>query len=647
MSQPPFDPLFFNGRSLAVKHLFVLAALGFALLFPVTTFGQPPRPFVVEDPPRSPGEQQKLFHLPDGFRIELVASEPEIINPINLNFDAAGRLLVSQSVEYPIPDDVEGPGRDTILRIVDADKDGVPDRVTTLEDDLHIPIGVTPVPGGVLGFSIPRMYFFPDRYGDDAGDGRSVWFSGFGFDDTHGLISSLTWWIDGWVYGCHGFVNTSTVAGGDGAEITMVSGNTYRLRPDGSHIEHFAHGQVNPFGLTIDRWGNVFTSDCHTRPATMLLRGAHYPRSPGDGLGHGPELMTHSHGSTGIAGIVSYEADQFPAEYRGSLLIGNPITGAVNQDRLNRHGSTFTAIEQPDFLVCDDFWFRPVDLQLGPDGALYIADMYNCIIGHYEVPLTHEKRDRSHGRIWRVSYVGDDGESNSSKSSTPGDLTTQSTDELIDHLTDANIVVRTHATHQLVERIGAAAVAPVRALLTGDSSETQRAHGIWVLSRLGELTDGNWQPLMNDPAALVRLHATKALAELPGWVASHRDAIEARLADDDAFVRRAAVDALGRHPDASSIEPVLRLLTVTDAADANLVHTARMAVRDMVQAGEAYRELEERYASDADSLKLLAGIVVGIPQPAAAAFPASAVRARGVRSRSNSGHPAAYRSVFR
>ncbi|MCA9157400.1 MAG: hypothetical protein KDA72_03685, partial [Planctomycetales bacterium] len=404
----------------------ILSIALFAVLasFSSLASAQQPRPFIVEAPPQTPDEQLKQFHLPPGFKIELIAAEPEIINPINLNFDAAGRLLVSQSIEYPIPDDVTQPGRDTIRRIADTNNDGIPDAVSTFAEGLHIPIGVTPVPGGVLGFSIPQLSFYGDTNSDGTADVQSVRFGKFGFDDTHGMVSSLTHWIDGWVYGCHGFVNTSEVAGTDGEEISMISGNTYRLRPDGSRIERYAHGQVNPFGLAIDPQGNVFTSDCHTRPATMLLRGAHYPRSADDGLGFGPELMTHSHGSTGIAGIVSYWANQFPESYQGSLFIGNPITGCVNQDKLETYGSTFKAIEQPDFLTCDDFWFRPVDLQLGPDGALYIADMYNCIIGHYEVALTHKMRDRSHGRIWRVSYV-DESDSIAATAEEPAyDLTT-------------------------------------------------------------------------------------------------------------------------------------------------------------------------------------------------------------------------------
>ena len=150
------------------------------------------------------------------------------------------------------------------------------------------------------------------------------------------MTDNFTWGFDGWVYACHGFSNTSEVKGADGKPITMQSGNTYRMRPDGSHVEYFTHGQVNPFGLAFDPLGNVYSCDCHSRPLYQLLRGAWYPSfgKPDDGLGFGPQMVTHDHGSTAIAGIVYYAADQFPAAFRDNLFIGNVVTNRINRDRL-------------------------------------------------------------------------------------------------------------------------------------------------------------------------------------------------------------------------------------------------------------------------------------------------------------------------
>src|SRR5207253_3095694 len=217
------------------------------------------------------------------------------------------------------------------------------------------------------------------------------------------------------IHACHGFANQSRVKGRDGLTLSLQSGNTCRMRPDGSRVEWYTHGQVNPFGLTIDPLGNVYSADCHSEPIYQLLRGGYYPSfgTPNDSLSFAPSNIFHGHGSTEISGIVYYEDDLWPEEYRDNIFTGNVMTSRVNRDALTFTGSTPLANERPDFVVADDPWFRPVNLQLGPDGALYMADFYNRIIGHYEVPLTHPGRDRERGRIWRIVYRADAGQASS------------------------------------------------------------------------------------------------------------------------------------------------------------------------------------------------------------------------------------------
>src|SRR5262249_27640087 len=160
-----------------------------------------------------------------------------------------------------------------------------------------------------------------------------------------------------------------------------------------------------------------------------------------------------------IAGIVFYEADQFPPEYRNTVFIGNPITYRVNHDRMEPHGASYKGIEQPDFLVCDDPWFRPVEVKLGADGALYVADFYNCIIGHYEVPLNHPKRDRTRGRIWKIYYAGT--AAAPAKLDKIPDVTKLDFDSLWSELASTNLTRRTFATNEMVDRLGAPAAAQV------------------------------------------------------------------------------------------------------------------------------------------------------------------------------------------
>lgn len=580
---------------------------------------------VASTEPLTAEEQKAKFHLPPGFEIQLVAAEPEIRKPINLAFDSRGRLYATESVEYPFPAKEGAPHRDVIKIFDQLGADGRAGSITTFAEELNIPIGVLPIKGGVLAYSIPNISFFPDANGDDRADERRPYYGTFGFVDTHGMGSSFRRWIDGWIYGCHGFANNSEIAGADGKPVVMHSGNTYRLREDGSHIEYVTHGQVNPFGLAFDPLGNLYSSDCHTLPVYMLLRGAWYPSfgKPHDGLGFGPEMIGHLHNSTGIAGVVYYAADHFPAEYRDTILIGNPVTGRVNHDKLEQHGSTYKAVELPDFISCDDPWFRPVDLQQGPDGALYIADFYNRIIGHYEVPITHPGRDRERGRIWRVVYKGENGDAPALRAM-PNLKQIATSEPLVALLADENLTVRTLATNELADRWSELAPADlVLKTVVESKNAPQRAHAMWLLERHGLLDDALIERLAADEDRLVRVHLVRALAERPEWTASPLDIralVVANLNDGDPFVRRVAADALGRHPRADQLTPLLSLWRATPGDDTHLVHVVRMALRDHLLAEGIYAEGEKLAAANPDDDAKLADVSLGVHDERSAAF---------------------------
>ncbi|HEY4310309.1 MAG TPA: HEAT repeat domain-containing protein [Pirellulales bacterium] len=583
----------------------------------------------------SAAEQQKKFHLPPGFSIQLVAAEPEIRKPMNLNFDVHGRLYATQSEEYPFPAQGDAPRRDVVKRFDDIGPDGRPARISTVVSGLNIPIGILPREDALIYYAIPEIYRAADPKQDDHYQPGQPLYSSFGFRDTHGMANSFTRWVDGWVYACHGFNNDSDVKGADGNAVKMNSGNTYRFRPDGSHIEQFTHGQVNPFGLAMDPLGNLYSSDCHTKPIYMLLRGAWYPSfgKPHDGLGYGPEMIEHFHGSTGIAGVVYYAADQFPAEYRETVFIGNPVTGRVNHDRFEPHGSTYKAIEQPDFISCDDPWFRPVDIKMGPDGALYIADFYNCIIGHYEVPLTHPRRDRSLGRIWRVVYTGTEQAPAPSPRRMP-DLARLRAAWLVDLLDDPNLTVRVLASERLTtvlgsgESVAASHIDLLKGALssqaTDDAATTRKTHALWLVERslTGGLPRDTVDRLANDPARMVRVHLVKALAERAEWNGSSDvyGLVRGKLHDADPFVRRAAADALARHPQVENVEPLLNLWAETPADDTHMVHVVRMAVRDQLLKPGTYGALAALAGAKPDFAARLADVSLGVRNAESSAY---------------------------
>jgi putative heme-binding domain-containing protein len=565
--------------------------------------------------PLTPAEERLKFHLPPGFEVQLVASEPEIGKPMNMAFDAQGRIWITQSREYPFAAPLDKPARDKIMVLSDFDSTGRAQKITTFAEGLNIPIGLYPYKNGVIAFSIPNIYFFQDTDGDGKADKQDLILGRFGFErDVHGLTSSFRRGYDGWLYADHGYNNDTLLTAKDGSTAKMNSGNTYRFRLDGSHVDHYTHGQVNPFGLMFDPLGDLWSADCHSSPVYQLLRGAFYPSfgKPDDGLGFGPNICDHLHGSTAIAGMVFYAADNFPPEFRDNTFVGNVMTCRINRDSLEEHGSTRIAREQPDFLYSDDPWFRPVDLQLGPDGAIYVADFYNRIIGHYEVPLTHPGRDRLSGRIWRISYGG--------KVVEPFDLSRAAAEALIAELANSNITRRMLAMNQLVDRIGQPAVAPLKKLLAGSKATGfQKIQGLWVLQRLGGLDENTWIAAAKDKDRAVRVHAMRILSESPEWSAREKKLALAGLKDGDPYVQRSAADALGMHPSLAYVEPLLELREVVPAIDPQLVHVSRMALRNQLADENNLRQLQPQALGEKHS-RAIAEASLGINSAAAGSF---------------------------
>jgi putative heme-binding domain-containing protein len=581
---------------------------------------QPPDPLaehIAPSDPLSPADEVRKFHLPPGFVAELVAAEPDIGKPMNIAFDDKGRLWVTESREYPFPAGANVKPRDAVKVLEDFGPDGRARKITTFADGLNIPIGVLPLSNSTLVYSIPNIWRLTDTDGDGKADKREVLYGTIGFRDTHGMTNNFNIGFDGWIYACHGYSNTSKVEGTDKAPITMQSGNVYRMKADGSHVEYFTHGQVNPFGLAFDSLGNLFSCDCHTKPIMLLLHGGYYDSfgKPHDGLGYAPDMIDQYPDSTAIAGIAYYAADNYPVLHRESAYIGDVVTNCVNEFRLNWTGSTPFAVKH-EFLRSDDRWFRPVSVQLGPDGALYVADFYNRIIGHYEVPLDHPGRDRERGRIWRIVYRGPDGKG---KALSPcADFGQASVSELVALLAHPNLTVRLKATNQLVERPGQEVNEAVLKVMK-PGWPTQQMHGLWVLERRGVLDDKLLSTAAADPERGLRVHVQRILAERKELNDAQRELALAALKDSDALVQRCAAVTLGRHPRPDNLQPLLALVHAVPPADTHLLYAARRALCDTLQPATAWKNVAPKGLDPADSAAI-ASVALAVPSPEAAGF---------------------------
>ncbi len=604
--------------------------------------------------PVSPADQAKAFRLPPGFEIQLVANEPDIHKPMNLAFDATGRLWVTTSIEYPWAAPTNRVGRDRVMIFEDFGPDGRARKVTQFADGLNIPIGVYPFRTDdthwkALVWSIPHIWLLEDTDGDGKADKRTPLYGPFDHTrDTHGNQASFRRGFDGWLYATHGFNNDSHVTARDGSHVDLNSGNTYRIRLDGSRIEHHTHGQVNPFGLAWDARGNLYSSDCHSAPLSQLLAGGWYPSfgKPHDGLGFAPVMLEHAHGSTAIDGAVYYNDNLWPAEYRDTLFIGNVMTSRLNRDTITFHGSTPKATEQPDFLTTTDPWFRPVDATLGPDGALYIADFYNRIIGHYEVPLTHPGRDRERGRLWRVVYKGADGKARLRSPALATDL-----DGLVGELGSPSLSRRLLAMGEIQDRFGSKALPAVRraavkargqklgtAQESADRASAVRVSALWLQHRLGGAEAGlkgkEFLADLSDPRdSLIRVHALRLIAER-GILAHENDSqarlrtvdaetlalVRTRLESNDGLEVRCAAEVLGLWPHPENLRPILDALSRTPASDTHGVYVLRKALRDHLQAPGVFAHILLRNDWSQSDQRALADVVLAVPSADAASY---------------------------
>ena len=563
--------------------------------------------------PRTAEQERLGFKLPPGFEIQLFASEPNIDKPINMTFDAKGRMWVTQSFEYPFPKAPGEHGTDRLTILEDTDHDGVADKFTDVSDTLNIPVGVLPITGGFVNFSVPNIYKFTDANGDSKPEDKKLLIGPFGFQDTHGMVSNFIRGFDGWVHACHGFTNFSKIAGADGDSITLISGNTFRFRLDGSRVEQMTFGQVNPFGLAYDENGYIYSTDSHSSPLYQLIRGGDYPHfSKPEIMAFGPDMKSFEKEATALCGIAYYGDTKFPKEFRGNFFIGDAVSSRVHRYTWENKGSSPVGKSETDFIKSADPWFRPVNVKLGSDGALYVADFYNAIIGHYEAPLGHPKRDKERGRIWRITYRGEHNDLS--------DLTTASLDDLLNTLDVDNITSRMAAADQIADRIGTSAIEPLKSLLTVEETSSRKyVHALWLLYRLNAITEEMLKKSIVHSAPPIRLHALRILREWKSRSETFHPMILAALKDGDPHVQRAAVELLMDYPEMSTLEAALSVLNSAPTSDSHLIYTSRLCLRNILRNSALMKEVGVQKWSDKDA-GFIAGTLVDVGSADAAIF---------------------------
>src|SRR6185437_1336188 len=458
--------------------------------------------------PKKPAAALAALTVPADLEVEQVLSEPEIGQPIFAQFDERGRLWVVQYLQYPFPaglkilsedkflratyDKVPPPppnhfrGLDKITIHEDTDGDGKFDKQKTFLEGLNIVTSFARGRGGVWVLNPPYLLFYPDRDNGDVPDGDpEVHLQGFGLEDTHSCASNLTFGPDGWLYGCQG----STVSGDvlrpglDKKPVHSMGQLIWRYHPELKRYEIFGEGGGNTFGIEIDSQGRIFSG--HNGGDT---RGFHYVQGGYSQKGfskHGPlsnpftfgyfPAMKQANVPRFTHAFVIYEGGALPEAYRGRLFGVAPLQSHVVMSNVSPDGSTFQTKDVGLAIESKDDWFRPVNVMVGPDGAIYVCDMYEAQIAHLR---HHEgKIDVGSGRIYRLKGKG-------AAPIEPFNLAKQSSAELVKLLDHENKWFRRQALRLLGDRRDASLVPSLLAKLEADKGQGA-LEALWALNLSG------------------------------------------------------------------------------------------------------------------------------------------------------------------
>lgn len=426
-----------------------------------------------DTPPTPPEEALKKFKLREGFEIELVASEPDIGQPLHISWDSKGRMWVTQYLQYQFPaglkiveydnhlraqfDKVPEPpphgtkGADKITVFEDTDGDGTYDSHRDVITGLNIATSAVAGAGGIWVSNPPYLLFYPDADGDANPDSDpQVKLSGFGIEDTHSVMNSLKWGPDGWLYGANGSTTTGKVENPATGEIVEWQGQMiWRFHPTTEKFEIYAEGGGNTFSVEIDSAGRVFsgTNNGNTR-GMYYPQGSYGKKSWGK---HGPltnpyafgyfDHMKHEGDDRRFAQTFCiYEGGLYPDSWDGKIIAANSLHNIVWVSELLPDGSTFKTVDEEPLVQTDDRWFRPVFTGVGPDGCVYIADWYDTRLSHVR-PV--DDWHKGSGRIYRVKPTG-------TEPKVPKmDLSEASAEELKQKFDDPNWVVRKRALLEL------------------------------------------------------------------------------------------------------------------------------------------------------------------------------------------------------
>lgn len=604
----------------------------------------PPPEKVVLPVARTPTESLASIKVADGFEVELVAAEPLVKDPVDVAWSADGRMWVVEMADYP--DGIDGKGKaGGRIRFLESTRgDGKFDKSTLFADGLKYPTSVLPWRRGVLVTTVPEILFLEDTDGDGRADKRTVVYSGIAEGNPQHLVNGLQWSLDGWLHVANGDSGGKIGSAKTGQTID-VGRRDFRIRPDDGGLELLS-GQTQ-VGRNRDDWGNWFgcnnsnpfwhyaLEDRYLRrnphfvpPSAVVSVNAVPGAAPVFPVSETVARFNDPHGKnhfTSACGVMVYRDDWLGAEVAGNLFVGEPVHNLVSRLVLRPAGVSFkgerAATEKAsEFLASSDNWSRFVGLRAGPDGALYIADMYRLVVEHpkwipdaWQKQIPNLRAGEDMGRIYRVK------KKSTALRSVPR-LDRATTSELVAALESPSGLVRDLAQQQLVWREAkeASVVSALETMVRSAVRAESRVQALWTLQALGALRVELLREPLRDAQAEMRRHAVR-LAE--GFLGERREVLEwmvALASDADLKVRQQVAYTLGESKAAEAGRVLARMLRenadplVRAAAMSSALPHAETLLAELSAGGRGDDPLVIEIATATQNARALAGILQAI-----------------------------------
>ena len=569
----------------------------------------------------SPEEELAGFKVPDGFVVELVASERDgVVNPIDMTFDDAGRLWTQTAEMYPL-DPVANIRWNELIKLMDnpeaqeknedfqrifklyrgetkgadkilvlSDLYGKTDVKTSVwADGLALPQSILPYKNGSYVAQGSELFFLSDTDNDGKADKRTPLLTGFGITDTHTMAHLLVRAPGDWIHFSHGALNKGKVSSlTSDAKLSIDFSKIARFSLDAKKLELVSSGLNNIWGFQLRGNGQWYGTEANDFGHSIN------PMEVGTGFtGIGsdrirpyqpwmPKLHEFRVGGTGISGLAfaDDESGSFPEEWKDVAFLANCITSTINAVKIIRNpDGTITAKHLPDLLKSEDDWFRPVNMEFGPDGCLYVADWYNKIISHNELPTTHPDRDKAHGRIFRIRHK-------SQKRRKVVNFYEVETKDLVGHLKSPSLWAKQAAWHQIsdrpIEETKGLSIELIALASDESQSEMTRILALWSLEGIKHYDETLINNLLASKEDNLRREAVRSLASFSLNANAIANALKNVSEDNNPMVR----------------SQVLRTLNEVEVANSETINLLVKACKPELEGNEmggAYERNFERF----------------------------------------------------